>query len=233
MAENFTVPTSADKRGNADRSAFDETTPVVQVTGEQWVILLKNFDEEAWSFLMSYYSADLRRDITQSLRKRGLALDKVDDIEQETWLTAVEQISDFVWQNESKFYNWLRKISFQHVRTLRRKTKENEISLQSVNDRVENALSLDIFLYVNGLVGDSPENEVLLRETLKALDSALRYLKPREREIVLRRLLYRETPRAMAADYNLKPETISVILTRAKHAIRAQMSALGFFQKGS
>jgi RNA polymerase sigma factor (sigma-70 family) len=233
MAENYSMPASTRQDPTTRDTAVDETTPAVHVTGEQWVILLKNYDEQAWSFLMSYYSADLRRDIAQSLRKRGLSPDCVDDIEQETWLTAVEQIADFVWHNEEKLYNWLRKISYQHVRTLRRKTKENEVSLQSVNDRVETALSLDIFMYVHGLIEDSPENDVLLRESLKALDTALRYLKPREREIVLRRLLYRETPRAMAADYNLKPETISVILTRSKHAIRAQMSALGFFQEGN
>lgn len=81
----------------------------------QWVDRIKRLDEDAWDVMLRNHAGDLRRDIAISLRKRGLSEELVDDIEQETWLTAVRKIAEFVWVDEDKFYRWLRAISLNHI----------------------------------------------------------------------------------------------------------------------
>jgi RNA polymerase sigma factor (sigma-70 family) len=106
---------------------------------------------------------------------------------------------------------------------LQRKTKNN-ISLDAFDDDLAgNDLTLDLFLYAHGLIGESIENQIVLDENLRILDKALRELKPRDREIILRRLVNGETPAQMAGDYGVKPETISIVLVRAKNAILNHM----------
>jgi RNA polymerase sigma factor (sigma-70 family) len=211
-----------------------ETSPMILPDRKRWVKQLQEWDNQAWEVLLRDHAPKLRRDIIISLRKRGLASDWVDDIQQETWVTVVKDINKFDWQGEDKFYNWLRSIARHHIQTLNHKVKNNTISFDAIDDyTVETGLSLDLFMYTNGLVEDSPENEVALRESLSALDGALQKLKPREREIVMRRLIWRETPKEMAADYGVKPESISMILARSKDAIHAHMAAMNFLKDRS
>lgn len=211
-----------------------ETSVMIPVDRQEWVNQLKVWDNQAWEILLRHHARDLRRDITISLRKRQLSTDWVEDIQQETWMTVVKEIDRFDWQGEDKFYNWLRSIARHHVQTLNHKVKHNAISFDEIDDNeVEKGLSLDLFMYVHGLVEDSPENEVALRESMAALDAALQRLKPREREIVMRRLIWRETPREMAADYGVKPESISMILARAKDTIQVHMAAMSFHKNRS
>jgi RNA polymerase sigma factor (sigma-70 family) len=211
-----------------------ETSVMIPVDRQEWVNQLKVWDNQAWEILLRHHARDLRRDITISLRKRQLSTDWVEDIQQETWMTVVKEIDRFDWQGEDKFYNWLRSIARHHIQTLNHKVKHNAISFDEIDDNeVEKGLSLDLFMYVHGLVEDSPENEVALRESMAALDAALQRLKPREREIVMRRLIWRETPREMAADYGVKPESISMILARAKDTIQVHMAAMSFHKNRS
>ena len=210
----------------------DETTPFVQVDTRDGVERLKRMEQTSWNSLMRFYAYELRNEINVSLRKRGLPSEWVDDIEQEMWMTAVKQIKDFQWQERGKLYNWLRSISTKHVQTLRRKVKENVTSIDENEYQVEEELSIDFLLYINGAVEDSAETQVLLRENMRIIESALQYLKPREREIMIRRLLLRETPQQMAEDYGVKPETISVILHRAKATLRSHIAAMGYFDTG-
>jgi RNA polymerase sigma factor (sigma-70 family) len=209
----------------------DTSTPAAQIN-ERWAQQLRDYDSQAWDLLLRYYAKDLRNDIVASLNKRGLPVDYVDDIEQETWRTAVEQIEGFIWEGERKLYHWLRTISYHHVQTLRRKVKEDRVSFEELED-LNGEFSVDLFLYKYGMVEDSPETEVALRESLRTLDAALQHLKPREREIVLRRLVWLETPKNLAADYGIEPASITMILNRAKKAIRAQISAKEFLKGGN
>jgi RNA polymerase sigma factor (sigma-70 family) len=211
-----------------------ETSVMMPLDRQEWVNQLKVWDNRAWEILLHHHARDLRRDITISLRKRQLSTDWVDDIQQETWMTVVKEIDKFDWQGEGKFYNWLRSIARHHIQTLNHKVKHNAISFDEIDDNeVEKGLSLDLFMYVHGLVEDSPENEVAMRESMAALDTALQRLKPREREIVMRRLIWRETPKQMAADYGVKPESISMILARAKDTIQVHMAAMSFHKNRS
>src|SRR5262245_7930585 len=81
-----------------------------------WVQAVQNLDANAWDDLLKFYAGELRRDIEVSLRKRDLPVNLAEDIEQETWITAIQKIKDFHWESDEKFYHWLRVISLNHIR---------------------------------------------------------------------------------------------------------------------
>ena len=77
---------------------------------------LQRHDAAAWDELVGVYSLPLQRHITQSLLSRNLPSDLMDDVEQQTWLTAVRLIEDFVWENEKRFYHWFLSIATFHIK---------------------------------------------------------------------------------------------------------------------
>jgi RNA polymerase sigma factor (sigma-70 family) len=208
------------------------TVPITQLEGPQLLVALQAGNEEAWDTILRLYAKDLRVHIGQSLRKYSIPPEWVDDIEQDTWITAVKKIEEFEWQGEDKLYHWLRSIAFQHVRTLNRKLKETGPSFDAMKDNIDNELALDLFCYANGVFEESPETSVTLKDTLSAIEAAMHHLKPRAREILVRRLIWRETPAEMAADYGISPEKISGILFRAKETLRVQLTAINHLNRG-
>lgn len=199
----------------------------------QWLRLLQALNESAWSDLVTNYSADLRADITLSLKKRGLPVDYVEDVEQETWRIAVQKIGEFEAESVDKLYNWLRVIALNRIRMIRRSQKDNEIAFEEIEENAEagGGISLDQFLYVYELSADSPERLVLLKERLSALETALQELSARDREILLRRLVWGEAPRELAKVYDLSPRTISMILLRAKQTLERHIAAMDLFNR--
>jgi|SRR5688572_22430087 len=194
---------------------------------KDFFLLLQQHDADSWDLVLSIYAPQLRRDIQSSLTRRNLGVEWLDDLEQETWLTVVRQIGNFVWESETKFYHWFRSIATFHVRNLERKLRHPYVSLEEIDQDVDaTGLSLDFFLYTHGLIEDSAEARVALRESVEILTHAMQSLKPREREILLRRLLYNESIQILATEYEVKPETISVMLVRAKQSIRQYIDSL-------
>ncbi|NJL54235.1 hypothetical protein HC928_02965 [bacterium] len=104
-----------------------QTMPGIPLEGEGLLVALQAGNTQSWDTLMRQHTRDLRVHIGHSLRKWGLPPEWVDDVEQDTWITAVKKITDFTWQGDDKLYNWLRTIAFQHVRTLHRKWKDQGV----------------------------------------------------------------------------------------------------------
>lgn len=189
-----------------------------RMTGEAWLIRLKSYNEEAWNQLFNDYATELNIGIARSLSKVDLPGDRVDDIAQETWHTAIEQIHDFKWQGEDKLYHWLRSISFNHVRTLRRKISSREISIEDTLQS-EGDIDIDIFPDLYNQSEETPETILLRTQQMELFNSALLQLKPRDQEILTRHL-YGETPAQIALLYGIKPASVSMVLFRAKTIIR-------------
>jgi RNA polymerase sigma factor (sigma-70 family) len=184
----------------------------------QWVQSILSHDPDSWTQLHEFYSGHLRRDIQISLRKWGLPLDIADDIEQETWLTAVRKIGEFTWVDEERFYHWLRSISCNHIRSYRRHQRRY-VSFEDSEDEDDGVEDfMDHFMEAS----DGVEDQVILRERMVALDRVLRTLPPRDREILVRRMMG-ETPRDLAAEYGLKPEHVRTILLRSKKKLDDQL----------
>lgn len=185
-----------------------------------WLVSLKRLDEAAWDLLMRHYAGELRDGIRQSLARRGLSLSLTDDVEGETWLTAVRKIGEFQTDDVDKLFHWLRAISFKHVLTVQRK----QADAVSLDDRADADAdeSLERFSALYGLTTISIEEAVARREQLVAVEGALRTLKPQERELMLRWLMG-EPPRELAAAFGLKARSVSMILLRAKEKIEANL----------
>jgi RNA polymerase sigma factor (sigma-70 family) len=190
---------------------------------------LKSLNAEAWDLLLRQYAADLRQDIRISVRKRGLSEDIVDDIEQETWLTAVRKISEFNWDNEVKLYNWLRVIALNHIRMYQRQRlnqKTDSVDDNANDDHTDN--ELEKFQKLWGEYESSIEDAIVLGELYAALDSALHSLKPIEQEILVR-WITGEQPRHLAVIYGIKPRTVSMQLLRAKDKIKVYLQKNGIY----
>lgn len=206
-----------------------DTVPYIDHDEAQWVEQLKAMDNTAWDDLLRHHSGDLRQSVVRLLHKYHLPAHWCDDVEQEIWRTAVRRIGDFVWEGEGKLYGWLYSIALNHIRNLSRKKGRYNESFDEVDANAdETGLTLDFYLYANGITTESAESRAEMREMLAALDGAMHKMKPRDREILTRRLILQQTPREIAAIYGLKPATVSMILFRGKEFIRVQMTAADF-----
>jgi RNA polymerase sigma factor (sigma-70 family) len=193
-------------------------TPVL-MSEKKIVDKLKRMDSRMWEHIFENYTATLDYDISNSLRKRNLPVEYAEDILQETWLTAVEKIQEFQSDGDGKFYNWLRVIALNHVRNYWRKNRQN-ISFEAI-DETQSPNALDYFLQSEGLAVNNVEDQVFLRQQLLQLDKLLGELNPRDRDIVLRRLLLDEKPEELALRYpNLKVQSISQLICRVRKNLR-------------
>lgn len=196
-------------------------TPVL-MSEKKIVDKLKRMDSRMWEHIFENYTATLIYDISTSLRKRDLPPELGDDILQETWLTAVEKIHEFVCDGDGKFYNWLRVIALNHVRNYWRKNKQN-ISFDALEE-TQSPNALDYFLQTQGLAINDVENQVLIRQQMTQLDHLLSELSPRDREIVVRRLVMDEKPEELALRYpDLKVQSISQLICRVRKNLRHRM----------
>ena len=187
---------------------------------------LQALEAEAWDLLLRQYAADLRQDIRVSLRKRNLPEDVADDIEQETWLTAVRKISEFRWENEAKLYHWLRVIALNHIRVYQRDNQK----IASVDDTADDDTEseLEQFQKLWGEYESTIEDRIILGELYAALASALQTLKPIEQEICVR-WLTGEKPRHLALIYQMKPRSLSMQLLRTKNKLKTHLQKNGVY----
>lgn len=195
-------------------------TDSTMAVDENWIKLLKQHDSAAWDMLLRLYADELRRAIQASLNKRGLPLSLTDDIEQETWLTAVRKFGSFRWESADKLFRWLRAISVNHVLAYRR-WQRAEIS-SSEEDDADADIQIEQFYSLYSVNERVVEDQVAWREQLAAIDRAMRELKPQEREVLMRRLMG-ESPREIAAALHLKARSVSTTLLRAKEKIEAHL----------
>ena len=196
-----------------------EITNTIMIDSDQ-LTRLQSMDEEAWEDLLEIFSARLERDIVASLRKRNLPLHEAEDIQQQTWVTAIQKIDSFTWNDGYSLYKWLRVISLKHVHNLTRKRRP-DISFDEVDEKSEETgITLDAFLILNRLIEESTEEKAEVREQLRLIANVIETLEPCEREIFCRRFVYEEKPAHISRDYpTLKSRSVSQKLTRMKQKI--------------
>ncbi|MBL8145997.1 MAG: sigma-70 family RNA polymerase sigma factor [Anaerolineae bacterium] len=186
-----------------------------------WIESIRDRDPASWDVLIDSFADQLRADIRISLLKQRLPVELLEDVSQETWLTAFRNIHTFVWEDEERFYRWLRVIACNHIYRARRHAGRE----QSVDEYEEGENELRPFFELYHLQGRGVEDEVEAGEQMLALAQAMKMLKAEEREILVRWLMG-ETPRVLAADYQKQPRTISVTIWRAKQKVEASLAAI-------
>ena len=189
----------------------------------RWIEGVKNYDPDVWNDLLTSHGDRLRGDIKTSLQKRGLSVELTDDIQQETWVTVLRNIHKFEWQGDHQFYHWLRVVSLNHIRKMKRE-QERQVSIDDFEDALS-SIELEQFYAKYSLRDAGIEDQIILREKMIHIEYAVRQLKPQEAEILLRWLMG-EKPKTLAVHYKKRHGTISMLLMRAKEKIRAQLEKL-------
>jgi RNA polymerase sigma factor (sigma-70 family) len=184
-------------------------------------------DTEAWHHLLVHYGPYLRRCIRFTLTKFNLPLDRADDIEQATWITAYTRVNEFDPIRKNSLRRWLDGIQQNHIRNLSR-----ERNPLSIDEEPEDS-DANFAEYLADARTPNPEQEFISdetrREILSALDLALQELPARDREIVMRRLLRKESIEHLAQDYHLKPQTVYQIMSNTKKKLRNYLLAPDLF----
>lgn len=188
---------------------------------------LKQLDETAWEMLLALYRDQLHRDILNSLRRRGLPDSEAEDIQQETWITAVQKIGEF--EGGEKLYYWLRVISFNHIRTLHyRQCQAVVVALEDIeSDYESNGKTLDSFLYAHHLSTPSVEGEIEQQQQLERVGEALRLIKPQDCDLFLKRYVWQKKPLHLAQEYpSMNAHTIAQRLLRTRRRIRVWLDTV-------
>ena len=99
----------------------------LQLRGKMLFDQLKHGDNDAWEQFLKQYGPRLRANIRRSLGKRGMPMDRADDIEQDVWQFVRKRIDIFEYQSDAKTHHWLANIAFNHVRTLRHSERRGNL----------------------------------------------------------------------------------------------------------
>jgi RNA polymerase sigma factor (sigma-70 family) len=191
---------------------------------------LRRGDAEAWKRLVVDQGPYLRRCIRYTLSRYNLPADRLDDIEQKTWLTVYTRIQEFEPRRRNSLRRWMDGIQLNHIRNLAREPQSVSMDGDEGDSGTDDAYLPE---HLEDPNAPSPEHQMIDRETRReiwsALDLALQELSPRDREIVLRRVLRREPVEKLAAEYNLKQQTIYQIISNTKKKLRSYLLAPDLF----
>lgn len=194
---------------------------------------LKAGDQEAWGLLMTECRPNLLKAIHRSLAAQSLPRALADEIESDVWLIFRSQIATFQWLGEDKLHNHLASIAHKCVLTARNREQRHDRRNESIDAIAERHHDGDHHSYQHHLYTESAEEradrEELRRQLLGVLDRALRELSARDRDIVVARLILRETPADIARRHNLKITNVYQIVNRAKKTMKAYLLAMGLF----
>lgn len=197
---------------------------------QEFILLeqLKGKDQRAWGRAMALYQRRLQVSIGRSLSKYSLPHDRVDDIEQKTWVTAFKKIDKFKVERKDGFYHWLCTIQYNMVRNLSREPNHFSTDAET-DDGIERDLPSD--------GSNNVEDQIISRETKREIFSSVNLvlgdLPKHHREIVLRRLLWKDDPKTMATEYGIKIQTVYQIVTNAKKKLRNYLLAPDLFLRVS
>lgn len=213
------------------RTTLDEEDP--EFERERWLVeRLKRTnppDSEAWKELLVVYRPILRQRIRYTLLRYHFPADRIDDIEQKTWVTVYTRIHKFVPLRRHSLRKWMDRIQDFHIRNLSREPEPASIDAPVEPTGTELAEQLEDTYTRN------PEQELIIRETRReifsALDMALQELTPRDREIVLRRLVHNDDVDQLAEDYQLQSQTIYQITSNSKKKLRSYLLASHLFSR--
>lgn len=185
-------------------------------------------DSEAWKEFLVMYRPTLKATIIGTLLKYHLPTDRLDDVEQKTWLTAYTRIHTFELRRKNSLRNWLLTIQRNHVRNLSR--QPNPVS---IDEQISPAADFTVGDQLPDDTAPDPEEEMISDETRReiwsALELALGELSLRDQEIVSRRLIHKESIETLAQDYQLKTQSIYQIISNTKKKLRSYLLAPDLF----
>lgn len=193
---------------------------------QQLVEKLKSRDRPSWAYLLDRDSQKLHRAVVKMLVSRGYPTNWGEEITQQVWKAAIAGIGEFTWRGDGSLYAWLQGIARNRVRKQGNRKDNHHFSLDNLII-ADDDHQLDRFYYDHDLIGSNPEAIVIEREQIRTVIAAMEELSPRDREIVIQRFIYDAKPQELAAIYKIEASSVSVVLSRAKKAIRAHAKRNG------
>jgi len=192
--------------------------------------------QEAWERLVLGIADDLRSSVLQSLWKRGISDEYLDDIVQETLITALLKIGQFnPADGAEKFYRWIVVIAQGYIANIRRdlyRANERELQkavlLRDVGEDEDEVFENYLYAHILEKYRDTPEDVLLFEELTEALVDVLNTVSSeRDREILVRCFVNGEKPHKVAADYFIQPASVSTLLYRKKKELKAILEEKG------
>lgn len=194
---------------------------------------LKQGSQTAWDELIILYREQLVKDIRASLNKRGLPADYASDVEQQTWLAALECVlkeDELEYSGEGQLYHWLRSIALMRIFNLTKHQPPAGVAF----DEPEHEVLLDHVMYRLGLYEHSPEDgqieEDTLREYAAVVRQAVQGLSARKQEIIIRYYLLGEDPRTIAAACGIELNSLLHDLRRTMRNLETYALAKRLFK---
>lgn len=205
--------------------------PDIHLDDDDFFERLQDRDEMAWLALIRGFKSQLQNVIRSALIRAGLSFDHVDDIEQQTWLTAFCKCHEVEFQDMRHLFNWLNRVQKNHVLNLSR--KPDAISLD--DDTREAAL-----VEVTPVDNDARpvENQLIAAESRemrrRQFNAALALVMEEQtssvaQQIIFRRLLRQEDPTLLAAEYDIPIREVYDMTYAAKQKLVSYVSASSFF----
>lgn len=171
-------------------------------TDEQLVFSVQKGNIEAFGFLVRRYEVRIKRYIKKMIQ----GLDEHDDIAQNVFLKAFENIQKF--NLKLKFSSWLYRIA--HNETVNYLKKKKPLPL----------FDFDVFLPHYNIGKEDIENEAERKQLSQKIDNFLNELNLKHREVLLlyyfQELSYQEIAEAL----KIPISTVGVRIKRAKEAIK-------------
>jgi RNA polymerase sigma-70 factor (ECF subfamily) len=131
---------------------------------------------------------------------------EVEDVQQETLLTAFQSIGRFQWQGEDSFFRWLAGIA------------ENSILRFADQRRRKRCVRLEREVAASG---PSPSRALRREERLERLDEALKGLSPEHRQVILLARVEGLPVKEIAKRLDRSPNAVAQLLCRALKKLRA------------
>lgn len=189
----------------ADSTVFDETALVARARAG---------DGAAFSELVSQYERKIYR-----LAKRITQSDEdAEDVLQDTFMKAYEHLDSF--QGNSKFYNWLVRITVNEaLMKLRKRKTSRTVSLDDPGDDNGEPIVREIAVWEG-----NPEQRYSQEELRVILDNAIEDLKPSFRTVFLLRDVEELSTEETAAALSLSVPAVKSRLLRARLELRERLT---------
>lgn len=205
--------------------------PEIHLDDDDFFERLQARDEAAWLTLIRGFKSQLQNVIRSALIRAGLSFDHVEDIEQQTWITAFSKCHEVQFQDMRHLFNWLNRIQKNHVLNLSRKP-----DAMSLDDDTREAALVEV------TPADSDarpvETQVIAAESRDArrrqFYSAFALVleeqsSPVAQQIIVRRLLYQEDAALLAAEFEIPIREVYDLTYAAKQKLVSYVSASSFF----
>lgn len=179
---------------------------------ETLLAMVAKNDKSAIGKLMNLHRSKLRRMVSVRMDRRLAARFDPSDVVQETLVTAIRQLPQYLAERPVSFYPWLRDIAMnrlidlhrQHVLAHKRKVdREEPIYGQPLPDESKIELA-------RRLVdpGSSPSRRMEKRETQQQVKVALERLSPNDREVLVLKYMEELSAPEIAAILNVTERTV-------------------------